>query len=99
MDWKDDVVAHCGGDIDRLRPWCWLLSGFAEDTSMRFLYFVRHCAGLEGEASNHLLWLWDNEGDKEELGICFSALKLPLPSSETAEEGDEEVTHGAPQPP
>ncbi|GKT16463.1 hypothetical protein ADUPG1_004136, partial [Aduncisulcus paluster] len=25
--------------------------------------------------------------------FCFSALGLPLPSSETAEEDDEEVTH------
>ncbi|GKT31162.1 hypothetical protein ADUPG1_005776, partial [Aduncisulcus paluster] len=102
-EWKDDVVTNCGGDIDRLRPWCWLLSAFAEDSSMRFHYFVRHCAGLDGEPRNHLMWLWENNGDREEIGFCFSALGLPLPSSETAEEDDEEVTneeiHEDTQPP
>ncbi|GKT33522.1 hypothetical protein ADUPG1_007399, partial [Aduncisulcus paluster] len=75
--WKDDVEAKCAGNIDLLRSWCWVLSGFAEDPSERFRFFLKKVAGLlTPGAPNHLKWLAEHGGDLQEVEIVWKALGI-----------------------
>ncbi|GKT21663.1 hypothetical protein ADUPG1_011959, partial [Aduncisulcus paluster] len=54
-------------DVEVNQHWSWFLSGFADDHSHRFLYWLR-------AHRDHIDWLADHGGDEEEIEVIRKAI-------------------------